>query len=46
MELYLPNFRNSCYDNKEEDISLLLFSTKSYDDRFTSNKRIEKINDR
>lgn len=30
-EIYLPNFKNSCYDNNEVDVSLSLFSASSYD---------------
>lgn len=30
-EIYLPNFKNSCYDNNEIDVSLSLFSANSYE---------------
>ena len=30
-EIYLPNFKNSCYDNSDVDVSLSLFSASSYD---------------
>lgn len=38
-EIYLPNFKNSCYDSSEVDVSLSLFSAKSYDNmrELTSN---------
>ena len=29
-EIYLPNFKNPCYDNSEVEVSLSLFSAESY----------------
>lgn len=31
-EIYLPNYKDMCYDNNEVDVSLSLFSCDSYDD--------------
>jgi predicted transposase/invertase (TIGR01784 family) len=31
-EIYLPNYEDSCYDDNEEDVSLSLFSCKSYEE--------------
>lgn len=31
-EIYLPNFKNSCYDSSEIDVSLSLFSASSYEE--------------
>ena len=43
-EIYLPNFKNICYDN-DVDISLSLFNTKSYQDmkKLTNNPTDLKI---
>lgn len=39
-EIYLPNFKNPCYDNNEIDVSLSLFSASSYENmrKLTKNK--------
>ena len=44
-EIYLPNFKNICYDNNEVDVSLSLFSAKSYDSmrKLTKNPEDLKI---
>lgn len=44
-EIYLPNFKNICYDNNEVDISLSLFSADSYDNmrKLTNNPKDLKI---
>ena len=31
-EIYLPNFKKICYDNSEVDVSLSLFSARSYEE--------------
>lgn len=50
-EIYLPNFKNLCYDNSEVDVSLSLFSAESYEQmrKLTNNpedlKIIKKLED-
>lgn len=40
-EFYLPNFKKSCYDNSEINVSLSLFSASSYEEmrRLTNNPK-------
>ena len=44
-EIYLPNFKNSCYDSSEVDVSLKLFSASSYNEmrKLTSNPKDIKV---
>lgn len=44
-ELYLPNFKEACYDKEEVDVSLSLFTCKSYEEmrKKTKNPKDLKI---